>query len=81
MKLLRRGRYCAPIAERKGKSAGGKSHLDDDDTRLWEAPQPGLSSCQKDSEKSKKKREYLGNKNLNPSVVVQRPIREAWRKV
>jgi hypothetical protein len=57
MKLLRRGRYCAPIAERKGKSAGGEIHLEDDDTRLREAPQPGLSTCEKDSGKSTKNRE------------------------
>jgi hypothetical protein len=27
MNLLRRGRYCAPIAERKRKSAGLSNHL------------------------------------------------------
>jgi hypothetical protein len=27
MKLLRRGRYCAPIAENKRKSAGLRIHL------------------------------------------------------
>jgi hypothetical protein len=54
MKLLRRGRYCVPIAERKGKSAGGEIHLVVDDTRLREAPQPGLSTCVKDSGKNRK---------------------------
>jgi hypothetical protein len=28
MKLLRRGRYCAPIAENKRNSAGLKNHLE-----------------------------------------------------
>jgi hypothetical protein len=80
MKLLRRGRYCAPIAERKGKSAGVKNHLEENDTRRGGVPQAGLSSCVKDSGRSEKKCEYLGNKNLNPCVDVPRPIREAWRR-
>jgi hypothetical protein len=63
MKLLRRGRYCAPIAERKGKSAGVKNHLDDDDTRLADGPQAGLPSCAKDSEKYVKKHEYRATKS------------------
>jgi hypothetical protein len=57
MKLLRRGRYCAPIAERKGKSAGGEIHLEHDDTRLREALQPDLSTCEKDSGKISEYRE------------------------
>lgn len=43
MKLLRRSRRWspegAPVAERKSKAAGSKSHLEVDDTRLANGPQ------------------------------------------
>jgi hypothetical protein len=52
MKLLRRGRYCAPIAEGKAKSAGGKNHLEKNHTRLAGARQPLVRKFEKDSRKN-----------------------------
>jgi hypothetical protein len=71
----------APIAEGKAKSAGGKSHLERNHTRLCGARQPLVREIAERSKKRANRALPSGNKNVNPGVEVQRPIREAWRRV